>query len=59
MKIFPAIDLKGGKCVRLKQGKMDDETIYADDPLQVATRWKDSGGEIIHIVDLDGAINGV
>jgi phosphoribosylformimino-5-aminoimidazole carboxamide ribotide isomerase len=59
MKIIPAIDLKDGKCVRLKQGRMDDETVYANDPLQVATRWKDNGGEIIHIVDLDGAINGI
>ncbi len=59
MKIIPAIDLKDGKCVRLKQGRMDDETIYANDPLEVAARWKDNGGEIIHIVDLDGAVNGI
>ena len=59
MKIIPAIDLKDGKCVRLKQGRMDDETVYAHDPLQVAAKWKNSGAEIIHIVDLDGAVNGI
>ena len=59
MKIYPAIDLKNGKCVRLKQGRMDDETVYAHDPLQVASKWKDNGAELIHIVDLDGAVNGI
>ena len=59
MKIIPAIDLKDGKCVRLKQGRMDDETVYANDPMEVAVKWRDNGGEIVHIVDLDGAVNGV
>ncbi len=59
MKIIPAIDLKDGKCVRLKQGRMDDETIFAHDPMKVASKWKALGAEIIHIVDLDGAINGI
>jgi phosphoribosylformimino-5-aminoimidazole carboxamide ribotide isomerase len=58
MKIIPAIDLKGGKCVRLKQGRMDDETVYAHDPMQVAAKWQESGAELIHIVDLDGAVGG-
>lgn len=59
MKIIPAIDLKNGKCVRLKQGRMEDETVYAFDPLKVAAKWKESGAELIHIVDLDGAVNGI
>ncbi len=59
MKIIPAIDLKDGKCVRLRQGRMDDETIYAHDPIKVAARWQESGAGLIHIVDLDGAVGGL
>jgi phosphoribosylformimino-5-aminoimidazole carboxamide ribotide isomerase len=58
MKIIPAIDLKGGKCVRLLQGRAEDETIYSDDPGATARKWVDAGGELIHIVDLDGAFSG-
>ena len=58
MKIIPAIDLKDGKCVRLRQGRMDDETIYAHDPMKVAAKWQESGAGLIHIVDLDGAVGG-
>ncbi len=58
MKIIPAIDLKDGKCVRLRQGRMDDETIYAHDPMQVAAKWQECGAGLIHIVDLDGAVGG-
>ena len=58
MLIIPAIDIKSGKCVRLKQGRMADETIYSDDPLAVAARWVDAGARRLHIVDLDGAVTG-
>jgi len=58
MLVIPAIDIKDGRCVRLKQGRMDDETVYATDPVEVALRWESEGGERIHLVDLDGAIEG-
>ena len=58
MLIIPAIDIKNGKCVRLSQGQMDKETIYSENPLEVAKKWVDKGAERIHIVDLDGAIEG-
>ena len=58
MLLIPAIDLKDGKCVRLKQGNMDDDTVYSDDPLAVAKRWVDAGARRLHIVDLDGATKG-
>lgn len=58
MLLIPAIDLKDGKCVRLRQGKMDDETIFSDDPVAVAQRWKDAGARRLHLVDLNGAIDG-
>lgn len=58
MLVIPAIDIKNGKCVRLRQGRMDDETIYADDPLEVAQRWIDAGARRLHLVDLDGATLG-
>ncbi|MCK4744077.1 MAG: 1-(5-phosphoribosyl)-5-[(5-phosphoribosylamino)methylideneamino]imidazole-4-carboxamide isomerase [Sulfuriflexus sp.] len=58
MLLIPAIDLKEGKCVRLRQGKMDDETIFSDDPVAVAGRWVDAGARRLHIVDLDGAFAG-
>ncbi len=59
MLIIPAIDIKNGKCVRLSQGQMDKETIYADDPVTAAHRWIEAGARRLHIVDLDGAVNGV
>jgi phosphoribosylformimino-5-aminoimidazole carboxamide ribotide isomerase len=58
MLLIPAIDLKGGKCVRLRQGRMDDVTVFSDDPVACAQRWADEGAARIHIVDLDGAIKG-
>jgi len=59
MLIMPAIDIRGGRCVRLFQGDFAKETIYGDDPVAVARRWKDEGARLIHIVDLDGAKDGV
>lgn len=58
MTIFPAIDLKGGKCVRLRQGVADDATVYGDDPVRMALHWQNEGGRALHVVDLDGAFNG-
>ena len=58
MIILPAIDLKGGKCVRLRQGNADDVTIYGDDPAQQACDWREQGGMELHVVDLDGAFAG-
>ncbi len=58
MLLIPAIDLKDGKCVRLRQGKMDDETVFSDDPVAMAGRWVEAGSRRIHIVDLDGAVQG-
>jgi phosphoribosylformimino-5-aminoimidazole carboxamide ribotide isomerase len=56
MIIIPAIDIKNGKCVRLFQGRMDKETIFSDDPAAMARRWVDEGAQLIHVVDLDGAV---
>ena len=58
MQIIPAIDLKEGKCVRLRQGKMDDSTIFSDSPVDVATQWVEQGAKRLHLVDLDGAFAG-
>lgn len=58
MKILPAIDLKGGRCVRLRQGRADEETVYADDPVAVARQWAREGAAYLHLVDLDGAFRG-
>lgn len=58
MLVIPAIDLKGGRCVRLRQGRMEEETVYSPDPAAVAARWERAGAELIHIVDLDGAVAG-
>ncbi len=58
MLLIPAIDLKDGRCVRLRQGNMDQETVFSDDPLAIAQRWIDAGSSRIHIVDLDGAVQG-
>ncbi len=59
MIVIPAIDLKEGKCVRLEQGLMEKDTVYSDDPGAQAKYWQDQGGELLHIVDLDGAFAGV
>lgn len=56
--IFPAIDLKGGKVVRLQQGRAEAATVYSDDPVAVAKRWEDEGARYLHVVDLDGAFAG-
>ena len=58
MLLIPAIDLKDGKCVRLRQGRMDDETIFSDDPVAMAGTWVDAGARRLHIVDLNGAFAG-
>ena len=58
MLVIPAIDLKDGKCVRLRQGEMDDATIYEEDPLVAASRWVDAGAQRLHLVDLNGAFAG-
>ena len=58
MIVIPAIDIKDGRCVRLKQGRMADETIYSDNPVEVALRWEREGARLIHLVDLNGAVEG-
>ncbi|MGK0296595.1 MAG: phosphoribosylformimino-5-aminoimidazole carboxamide ribotide isomerase [Gammaproteobacteria bacterium] len=58
MLLIPAIDIKDGKCVRLRQGRMDDVTVYSENPLDIAQRWVSEGAKRLHIVDLDGAIQG-
>ncbi|MGD8258573.1 MAG: 1-(5-phosphoribosyl)-5-[(5-phosphoribosylamino)methylideneamino]imidazole-4-carboxamide isomerase [Desulfobacterales bacterium] len=55
MIIIPAVDIKNGKCVRLVQGRIEDETVFADDPAAMAHQWAEAGAELIHVVDLDGA----
>jgi phosphoribosylformimino-5-aminoimidazole carboxamide ribotide isomerase len=55
MIIIPAVDIKNGKCVRLLQGRMDDETVYSDDPGAMAAKWAGLGARMIHVIDLDGA----
>jgi len=56
MIIIPAVDIKNGNCVRLFQGRMDAETVFSDDPAEMAKRWEEEGAELIHVVDLDGAV---
>jgi phosphoribosylformimino-5-aminoimidazole carboxamide ribotide isomerase len=58
MLVIPAIDLKDGKCVRLRQGRMEDETVFGDDPVEVAQRWVNAGARRLHMVDLNGAFAG-
>lgn len=58
MLLIPAIDLKDGRCVRLRQGDMNDETVFSDDPVATARRWVEAGAKRIHIVDLNGAVQG-
>ena len=58
MLLIPAIDLKDGRCVRLRQGRMDDSTIFSDDPVEIAERWVKAGCKRLHLVDLNGAFEG-
>ena len=58
MILFPAIDIQGGRAVRLRQGRFDDETVYRDDPLDAARDWVEAGARYLHVVDLDGAREG-
>jgi phosphoribosylformimino-5-aminoimidazole carboxamide ribotide isomerase len=58
MTLIPAIDLKDGRCVRLRQGRMEEETVFSDDPVKVAESWVQAGARRLHIVDLDGAFAG-
>ncbi len=58
MEIIPAIDIRNGNCVRLYQGDYEQETIFADDPVETAMKWQSQGAMRLHIVDLDGAASG-
>ena len=58
MLLIPAIDIQEGRCVRLRQGRMDDATVFSDDPVAMARRWQAAGARRLHIVDLDGAVQG-
>ena len=58
MIVIPAIDIKGGRCVRLKQGQMSEETVYSEVPEEIAVKWFEQGSERLHLVDLDGAVHG-
>ena len=58
MTVIPAVDIKDGKCVRLLQGRMEDETVYSETPWEMALRWQEAGGTFLHIVDLNGAFEG-
>ena len=58
MLIIPAIDLKDGKCVRLKQGRMEDDTVFSDDPVSMGSHWVAQGARRLHLVDLNGAVAG-
>lgn len=59
MLLIPAIDLKDGKCVRLRQGRMEDDTVFSDDPVAMAGKWVSEGAKRLHLVDLDGAFAGI
>jgi phosphoribosylformimino-5-aminoimidazole carboxamide ribotide isomerase len=56
--VIPAIDLKEGRCVRLVQGRMDQESVFSEDPLRMAKQWEEEGAERLHVVDLNGAVEG-
>ena len=58
MQVIPAIDLKDGRCVRLRQGDLRRETVYSDDPLAMARQWAQQGASVLHLVDLNGAVDG-
>ena len=59
MLVIPAVDIKGGKCVRLRQGRAEEETVFGEDPVEMARHWESEGAEYLHVVDLDGAFEGV
>ncbi|NLV16376.1 MAG: 1-(5-phosphoribosyl)-5-[(5-phosphoribosylamino)methylideneamino]imidazole-4-carboxamide isomerase [Syntrophomonadaceae bacterium] len=59
MLIFPAVDIKEGRCVRLIQGRKDQETVYSQDPAEIARQWERQGAQWVHVVDLDGAFSGI
>jgi phosphoribosylformimino-5-aminoimidazole carboxamide ribotide isomerase len=58
MIVIPAVDVRGGRCVRLREGRADAETVFSDDPVAMAVHWASQGGERLHVVDLDGAFAG-
>ena len=58
MMVIPAVDLKEGRCVRLSQGRMDQESVYSEDPIQMAKHWESMGAERLHVIDLNGAVMG-
>ena len=58
MIVFPAVDIQGGKAVRLRRGDFDDVTVFSDDPVELARYWQDQGAEALHVVDLDAARTG-
>jgi phosphoribosylformimino-5-aminoimidazole carboxamide ribotide isomerase len=57
MLIIPAVDIRGGKCVRLKQGRLEEETVFGDDPAAMGLKWQEAGAQWLHVVDLDGAFS--
>ncbi len=57
-RIYPAVDIKGGRCVRLLRGELERETVFSDRPWEMALRWQDEGASFLHVVDLDGAVEG-
>ena len=57
--VIPAVDIRGGRCVRLVQGQYDQETVFSEDPVAMALRWQEEGASRIHVVDLDGALVGI
>jgi phosphoribosylformimino-5-aminoimidazole carboxamide ribotide isomerase len=57
--IIPAVDIRDGRCVRLRQGRAEDETVFSDDPVAMARRWQQEGAGRLHVVDLDGALGGI
>jgi phosphoribosylformimino-5-aminoimidazole carboxamide ribotide isomerase len=58
MLVIPAVDIRGGKCVRLRQGRAEEETVFGDDPVKIARQWEREGAQYLHVVDLDGAFEG-
>ena len=58
MIVIPAVDLRGGRCVRLREGRADAETVFSDDPVAMAVQWARAGARRLHVVDLDGAFAG-
>ena len=58
MIVIPAVDIRGGKCVRLRQGRAQDETVFSENPVAMARKWSERGAQFLHVVDLDGAFAG-